>query len=34
MNHEGRIALLYLEQLRKIFAKLAPDFIFQGRMNK
>ncbi|MGI0061367.1 MAG: CRISPR-associated endonuclease Cas1 [Nitrosotalea sp.] len=34
MNYEGRIALVYLEQLRKIFVKLSPEFNFQGRMNK
>ena len=34
MNYEGRIASIYLEQLRKLFAKLAPEFNFQGRMNK
>ena len=34
MNYEGRIALVYLEQIRKIFAKLSPEFNFQGRMNK
>ena len=34
MNYEGRIALVYLDQFRKIVSKLAPEFNFTGRMNK
>ena len=34
MNMEGKIASAYIEQLTRIFSKVAPEFNFQGRKNK
>jgi len=34
MTYEGRIAIIYLDNITKIFNKLNPEFHFTGRKNK